>query len=67
MTENCRKNTAMSLTLTLPLPNVGRENSLPFSRMEPGVMRSFRSCVASPSLLERYALSLNFFARGGLS
>ncbi len=43
MTENWRKNTATSLTLTLLLPKVGRENSLPFSRMEPGVMRSLRN------------------------
>src|SRR6266550_1773539 len=50
MTENCRKNTAMSLVLTLAVPKVGRENSLPFSRMDPGVMRSRRSAEASDSL-----------------
>src|SRR5713101_587392 len=51
MTENCRKNTAMSFVLTLELPKVGMENSLPFSRMDPGVMRSRRSAEASDSLL----------------
>ena len=51
MTENCRKKMATSLVLTFPDPNVGRENSLPFSRTEPGVMRSRRSCCSSTSLL----------------
>src|SRR5579884_1322137 len=50
MTENCRKKMAMSLVLTLPDPKVGRANSLPFSRIAPGVMRSLRSCAASVCL-----------------
>ena len=67
MTENWRKNTATSLTLTLPLPNVGRENSLPFSRMEPGVMRSRAQLRRQSVFGGRDALSLNFLARGSLS
>ena len=51
MTENWRKKIAMSLVLTLPEPNVGMENSLPFSRIAPGVMRSRRSACASDCLL----------------
>src|SRR6266481_1657517 len=50
MTENWRKKIAMSLVLTLPDPNMGRENSLPFSRTEPGVMRSLRNCWRTTSL-----------------
>jgi hypothetical protein len=34
----------MSLVLTLLEPKVGMANSLPFSRMEPGVIRSRRNC-----------------------
>src|ERR1700730_1413508 len=45
MTENWRKKMAMSLVLILPLPKVGIANSLPFSRMAPGVMRSRRHWV----------------------
>src|SRR5580698_74207 len=51
MTENWRKKMAMSFTLTLPEPNVGMTNSLPFSRMAPGVMRSRRNWVAKVCLL----------------
>src|ERR1700756_5151010 len=51
MTENCRKKMAMSFVLTLADPNVGRENSFPFSRTDPGVMRSRRNCCSSTSLL----------------
>src|SRR5215470_494708 len=51
MTENWRKKMAMSLVLTLPDPNVGRENSLPFSRTAPGVIRSRRNCCSRTSLL----------------
>src|ERR1700733_3492023 len=51
MTENCRKKIAMSLTLTLPDPNVGIANSLPFSRIAPGVMRSRLNCWLSACLL----------------
>src|SRR3984893_2108752 len=51
MTENWRKKMAMSLVLILPLPKVGIANSLPFSRMAPGVMRSRRNWVVSTCLL----------------
>ena len=51
ITENWRKKIAMSLVLTLALPNIGRENSFPFSRIEPGVTRSRRSCAANTCLL----------------
>src|SRR4051794_7763117 len=51
MTENCRKKTAMSLTGTLPVPSFGRANSLPFSLMAPGVMRSRRNCMVTAALL----------------
>src|SRR5438309_745675 len=53
MTENCRKKMAISLVGTLPppfLPKVGRANSLPFSLMAPGVMRSRRSVAFKTSL-----------------
>src|SRR5579863_4487571 len=60
MTENCRKKTAISLTLTLPEPNVGRANSLPFSRMDPGVICSRRSWVLSISLLGAFRSPLIF-------
>src|SRR6266852_696814 len=50
MTENWRKKIAISLVLTLPEPNVGMANSLPFSRIAPGVMRSRRNCCASTCL-----------------
>ena len=40
MTENWRKKMAMSLVLTLPEPNVGMANSLPFSRMAPALICS---------------------------
>ena len=46
MTENWRKKIAMSLVLTLLEPKVGMENSLPFSRIAPGVMRSRRNCCS---------------------
>src|SRR5216684_8157472 len=52
MTENWRKKIAMSLVLTLPEPNVGMANSLPFSRIAPGVMRSRRNCCASTCLFD---------------
>src|SRR5205085_11471965 len=51
MTENCRKKMAISLVLTLPEPKVGSANSLPFSRMLPGVIRSRRNWLLSASLL----------------
>ena len=51
MTENWRKKIAMSLVPTLPEPKVGMENSLPFSRIAPGVMRSRRNACASDCLL----------------
>ena len=51
MTENCRKKMAMSLVLTLSMPKVGMTNSLPFSRMGPGVMRSRRNWLVSACLL----------------
>src|SRR5215469_6253992 len=51
MTENCRKKMAISLVLTLPEPKKGSENSFPFSRTEPGVIRSLRSCCRTTSLL----------------
>ena len=60
MTENCRKKMAMSLVFTLPLPKVGMTNSLPFSRMAPGVMRSRRSCVVSTCLLTAVRSPLTF-------
>ena len=50
MTENWRKKIAISLVLTLPEPNVGIENSLPFSRIAPGVMRSRRNDCANACL-----------------
>src|SRR5437868_8550924 len=40
----------MSLVFTFPLPNIGRENSFPFSRIEPGVTRSRRNCAANTCL-----------------
>src|SRR5690242_2836495 len=36
---------------TLPVPKVGRANSLPFSLMAPGVIRSRRSCMVTAALL----------------
>src|SRR2546430_2022606 len=51
ITENCRKKTAVSLMGTLPVPKVGRANSLPFSLMAPGVIRSRRSCMVTAALL----------------
>src|SRR6185312_16079829 len=51
MTENWRKKTAMSLMGTLPVPSLGRANSLPFSLMAPGVMRSRRNCMVMAALL----------------
>src|SRR5580704_12890213 len=51
MKENWRKKTAISLVLTFPEPKVGSENSLPFSRTEPGVIRSRRNCWSTTSLL----------------
>src|ERR1700722_19706968 len=51
MTENCRKNTAMSLVLTLPDPNVGITNSFPFSRIVGALICSRRNCVARTCLL----------------
>ena len=51
MTENWRKKIAISLTLTLPVPNVGIENSLPFSLIAPGVIRSRRNSCPSACLL----------------
>src|ERR1700722_12956443 len=41
----------MSLVATLPDPKVGIENSLPFSRTDPGVMRSRRNCCVRLCLL----------------
>src|ERR1700693_2981170 len=41
----------MSLTLTLLEPKVGMANSLPFSRIAPGVMRSRRNCCPSACLV----------------
>src|SRR5580658_4989549 len=43
MTENWRKKIAISLTLTLLDPKVGMTNSLPFSRIAPGVICSRRN------------------------
>src|SRR5947209_7768610 len=60
MTENWRKKMAISLVLTLPEPKVGMENSLPFSRTDPGVMRSRRSCCSSTSLLAATRSPLTF-------
>src|SRR3954451_8566821 len=40
----------MSLVATLPEPNVGRANSLPFSLIAEGVMRSRRNCAESTCL-----------------
>src|ERR1700675_3497514 len=54
MTENWRKKIAMSLVLTLPEPKVGMENSLPFSRIAPGVIRSRRNCCPSACLLGEF-------------
>src|ERR1700722_14961987 len=51
ITENWRKKTATSFTLTLLVPNVGITNSLPFSRIAPGVIRSRRNCWPSACLL----------------
>src|SRR5580704_5487836 len=51
MTENWRKKMAISFTLMWPEPKVGMTNSLPFSRMAPVVIRSFRNCVAKACLL----------------
>src|SRR5437868_5631867 len=51
ITENCRKKTAVSLMGTLPVPSLGRANSLPFSLMAPGVMRSRRNCMVTAALL----------------
>ena len=62
MTENCRKKMAMSLVLTLPVPKVGMTNSLPFSRMDPGVMRSRRNWLVSTCLLAAVPLAADFFA-----
>src|SRR5262245_58407028 len=36
---------------TLPVPSLGRANSLPFSLMAPGVMRSRRNCMVTAALL----------------
>ena len=52
MTENWRKKIAISFVPTLPEPKVGMENSLPFSRIAPGVMRSRRSACANACLLD---------------
>ena len=40
----------MSLVLIFVVPKVGIENSLPFSRMAPGVIRSRRKACASACL-----------------
>src|ERR1700722_3153828 len=50
ITENWRKKIAMSLTFTLLVPKVGITNSLPFSRIAPGVIRSRRNCCPSACL-----------------
>ena len=50
MTENWRKKIAISLTLTLPEPNVGMANSLPFSRMVGVAICSRRNWLASACL-----------------
>src|SRR5262245_28891262 len=41
---------AMSFVATLPPPIFGRANSLPFSLIAPGVMRSLRNAAFSTSL-----------------
>src|SRR5215472_11823644 len=51
MTENWRKKTARSLMGTLPVPKVGSTNSLPFSLIAPGTMRSRRNCMVNCALL----------------
>src|SRR3954447_25915244 len=40
----------MSFVATFPEPNVGRANSLPFSLIAEGVMRSRRNCAESTCL-----------------
>ena len=66
MTENCRKKTAVSLTGTLPVPSLGRANSLPFSLMAPGVMRSRRNCIVTAALLSANRSPATFFPWGSV-
>src|ERR1700731_43009 len=66
MTKNCRKKTAVSLTGTLPVPSLGRANSLPFSLMAPGVMRSRRNCMVTAALVSANRSPATFLPCGSV-
>jgi hypothetical protein len=66
MTENWRKNTATSLTLTLPLPKGGHGKFFALFPYVAGRDAFLPELRSQPVLIGGYSLSLNLLARSGL-